>query len=78
MDVELEEMVELIGEGVDGACYRFGDAVVKRERAGGFIAGHEGDVLQFAETVSDLDVFAIVISLLLFCNLRYCLRVRRR
>jgi hypothetical protein len=78
VDIELEKMVQLIGEGVDGACYRFGDAVVERERAGGFVAGHEGDILEFAETVSDLEIFAVVISLLLLCNLRYCLRVRRR
>lgn len=78
MDVKLEEMVQLIGEGVDGACYCFGDAVVEGERAGGFVAGHEGDVLEFTEIISDLDFFAVVISLVVFCGLRYYLRVRRR
>lgn len=58
MDVELEQMVQLIGKGVDGACYCFRDAVVEGEGAGGFVAGHEGDVLEFSEIVSDLKVFA--------------------
>lgn len=78
MDVELEEVVHLIGEGVDGACYCFRYAVVERERAGGFVAGHEGDVLEFAEIVSDLDVFVVAISFVFPGSLRYCLRVRRR
>lgn len=78
MDVELEEMVHLIGEGVDGACYCFGDAVVEGERAGGFVAGHEGDVLELAEIISDLDIFVVVISFVVFRSLRYYLRVRRR
>jgi hypothetical protein len=35
---------------------------VEGERAGGFVAGHEGDVLEFAEIVGNLDVFANTIS----------------
>jgi hypothetical protein len=43
--VELEEMVHVIGERGDGAGYCFGDAVVEGERACGFVAGYEGDIL---------------------------------
>lgn len=60
MDVELEQVVELIGEGGDGTCDRFGDAIAEGERSGGLVASVEWDILEFTETVGDL--FAIAVS----------------
>lgn len=48
-------MVEFIGEGVDGAVDRLGDAVAQRKREEGLVADGEGDVLEFAEIIGDLD-----------------------
>lgn len=45
MDVVFKEVVEFIGEGVDGAIDGFCDAVAEGEREEGFVAGWEGDVL---------------------------------
>jgi len=71
VDVEFEEVVELIGEGGDGAGYCFGDAVVEGEGARSLVAGVEGDVLEFAQIVGDL--FALLLAVLLFaCQDRAC------
>lgn len=51
MDVILEEVVELIGEGVDGAIDRFGGAVAEGEWCGGLFACREGDELEFSQVV---------------------------
>jgi hypothetical protein len=64
VDVEFEEMVELIGEGGDGAGYCFGDAVVEGERARCLVASVEWNVLELAETVGDL--FALLLAMLLW------------
>lgn len=48
-------MVEFIGEGADGAVDRLGDAVAQRKREEGLVADGEGDVLEFAEIIGDLD-----------------------
>lgn len=61
-------MVKRVGEGADGASYCFGDAVVEGERAGGLVAGWEGDVLEFSCRVGDLVCFA---SALVVC---YCIK----
>lgn len=55
MDVVFKEVVEFIGEGVDGAVYCFWDAVAQGEGEEGFVAGWEGDVLEFSEAVCYLD-----------------------
>jgi hypothetical protein len=54
VNVELEEVVELVGEGGNGAGYCFGDAVVQGQRASCLVASVEGHILEFAETVGDL------------------------
>ena len=55
MDIVFKEVVEFIGEGVDGAVDCFWDAVAQGEGEEGFVAGWEGDVLEFSETVCYLD-----------------------
>lgn len=60
VDVEFKKVVEVVGEGGDGAGYCFGDAIAEGERSSGFVAGVEGDILEFALAVSDL--FAIAVS----------------
>ena len=56
MDVVFQEVIQFIGEGVDGAVDGFGDAVLKGEREGGLVAGGKRDKLQFSEIIGDLDV----------------------
>lgn len=60
MDVEFKKVVEVVSEGGDGAGYCFGDAIAEGERSGGFVAGVEWDILEFALAVGDL--FAIAVS----------------
>ena len=60
MHVEFEEVVERVRKLGDGAGDCFGDAIAEGERSSGFVAGVEGDILEFALAVSDL--FAIAVS----------------
>ena len=48
MDVVFEEVVELVGEGVDGAVEGGGDVEGEGEGEAGFVAGGERDVLEGA------------------------------
>ena len=54
MDVEFEEVEEFVGYEVDGAVYFFFDAEVEFERAAGFVAYGEGNVLELAGGIGDL------------------------
>jgi hypothetical protein len=51
---ELENMIELIGEGVDGTCLCSRDVVLEGERLAGLIADYEGDVLKVSMFIGDL------------------------
>ena len=51
MDVVFKEVVEFIGERVDGAVDCFWDAVAQGEGEEGLVAGWEGDILEFSEAV---------------------------
>ena len=55
MDVVFKEVVEFIGEGVNGAVDCFWDAVAEGEGEEGFVAGWEGDILKFSEAVCYLE-----------------------
>jgi hypothetical protein len=54
MDEEFEEVVEFVGEGVDGAGLGLGSRKGEGEGEQGLVAGCEGDVLEVAEAVCDL------------------------
>lgn len=54
MDVEFEEVEEFVGHEGDGAVEVVLCAEVQLERALGFVACREGDVLQGAGGVGDL------------------------
>lgn len=54
VDEEFEEMVEFVGEGVNGAGLGSGRCEGEGERPLGFTAGWEGDVLEVPETVFNL------------------------
>lgn len=54
MDEELEEVVEFVGEGIDGTRLGLGRGEGEGEREEGLVAGCEGNVLEVAETVCDL------------------------
>jgi hypothetical protein len=56
VDEELEEMVEFVGERLDGAGLGLRHGKGKGQREKGLVAGCEGDVLQVAEVVCDLSV----------------------
>ena len=54
MDEELYEVVELVGEFVDGAGLGLGGSIWKREGRLCFVARGKGDVLQVAVGVGDM------------------------
>lgn len=84
--VVFEQVVECVWEGVDGAGDGLGDAVAQGEREGSFVAGREGDILQSAERVFNLDKkkrkgsqpeSSTIWSLASNGGSRYCIRVHR-
>lgn len=58
MDEKFEEVVEFVGEGVDGAGLGLGGCIGEGERSVCFVAGGERNILEVAVVVSD--VFACV------------------
>lgn len=55
MDIVLEEVVKFIRNSVNGAIDCLRNTVAKGEGEGGLLAGWEWNVLEFAETVGDLE-----------------------
>jgi len=55
VDVVLEEVVELIGKGVDCAVYCLGNTIAERKRGRRFFACWEGDELEFSKIVGYLN-----------------------
>ena len=60
MDEEFEQVIEFVGEEVDGAGLCLGEEVLEGEGLRGFVADGEGDVLEVAMAVGDLYVQYIV------------------
>ena len=56
MDEELQEVIEFVGEEVNGAGLCLGEEVLEGEGLRGFVADGEGDVLEVAVAVGDLYV----------------------
>jgi hypothetical protein len=54
MDEELEEVVQLVREGIDGAGLGLRDVILEGQRLVRFVARREGYVLQIAVVVGDL------------------------
>lgn len=60
MDEELEQVVEFVRQGLDGAGLRLRRGEGEGQREQRLVAGCEGDVLEVAEAVCDLGGLGIV------------------
>lgn len=59
MDVEFEEVEEFVRDEIERAVYVFFDAEEEFEGAAGFVARWEGDVLELAGSVGDLEGYLV-------------------